>query len=101
MSAKLGHRRLRGVTVAVTRALNQAAAFKSLLEAQGAKVLIFPTIRILPPKSFQALLQPTSLKARLAKPLKYSWSRDNWSKLQSILKPSWLCRCSWRWQPLR
>lgn len=46
-----------GLRVLVTRAREQASAFASLLEAYGAEVVVFPTIKILPPGSFDPLDQ--------------------------------------------
>lgn len=44
-----------GKTVVITRALEQAPEFARLLEEQGAEVVAFPTIQILPPKSWDPL----------------------------------------------
>ena len=41
--------RLHGKTVVITRAPNQAGELRDLLEKEGARVLLFPTIQILPP----------------------------------------------------
>ncbi|MBI2683019.1 MAG: uroporphyrinogen-III synthase [Acidobacteriales bacterium] len=46
---------LSGKRVLVTRARNQAAALARLLEAQGAEVILVPTIEIVPPQSYQPL----------------------------------------------
>lgn len=48
-------RPLFGRTVLVTRAADQAGEFSRLLEAQGARVLECPTIRVVPPESFAGL----------------------------------------------
>src|SRR6185436_13728468 len=44
---------LSGKTVVITRALDQAQEFARLLEDQGAEVISFPTIQILPPKTWE------------------------------------------------
>ena len=44
-----------GKTVVITRALDQAPEFARLLEEHGAEVLNFPTIQILPPRSWDPL----------------------------------------------
>jgi len=49
------NRPLSGRSILVTRAAEQAGEFARLLEAQGAKVLECPTIRIVPPESFADL----------------------------------------------
>lgn len=46
---------LTGKTVLVTRASAQAGSLKNQLENEGAKVIEFPVIEILPPKSFKPL----------------------------------------------
>ncbi|MFA5515928.1 MAG: uroporphyrinogen-III C-methyltransferase [Desulfuromonadales bacterium] len=49
------NRPLFGKTVLVTRAADQAGEFAALLAAQGAQALECPTIRLLPPESWQEL----------------------------------------------
>ena len=49
------NRPLFGRTILVTRAADQAGEFSRLLEAQGARILECPTIRIAPPESFTGL----------------------------------------------
>ncbi|GFE57432.1 uroporphyrinogen-III C-methyltransferase [Geobacter sp. AOG1] len=49
------NRPLFGRTILVTRAADQAGEFSRFLEAQGARVLECPTIRIAPPESFAGL----------------------------------------------
>ena len=44
-----------GKTVLVTRPKSQAESFAHLLESKGAQIVSFPTIEIVPPRSFQAL----------------------------------------------
>ena len=44
-----------GKTIVITRPLDQAPEFARLLEEQGAEVVAFPTIQILPPKSWEPL----------------------------------------------
>ena len=44
-----------GKTVVITRAIEQAPEFARLLEEQAAEVVSFPTIQILPPKSWEPL----------------------------------------------
>ncbi len=44
-----------GKTVLVTRPKNQAESFIKLLESKGAQIISFPTIEIVPPRSFKAL----------------------------------------------
>lgn len=46
---------LRGRRIVVTRARAQARALTSLLQAEGAKVLEFPVIEVVPPESWEAL----------------------------------------------
>jgi uroporphyrinogen III methyltransferase/synthase len=48
------HTPLRGKTILVTRAREQAAEFIKLLEQLGASVIVFPTIHIVPPQSWTA-----------------------------------------------
>ncbi len=50
-----GKRPLSGVRVVVTRARDQASGFANLLRGSGAKVLVCPTIKIIPPRSFAPL----------------------------------------------
>ncbi|HTY10581.1 MAG TPA: uroporphyrinogen-III synthase [Bacteroidota bacterium] len=47
------HSPLLGKTILVTRAKEQAAEFVKLLEQLGASVMLFPTIQIVPPKSWE------------------------------------------------
>src|SRR6185436_10834583 len=42
-----------GKTIVITRALEQAAEFAHLLEEEGAEVVSFPTIQIVPPKTWE------------------------------------------------
>lgn len=42
-----------GKRIVITRAIEQAAEFARLLEGYGAEVIAFPTIQILPPKTWQ------------------------------------------------
>jgi len=44
-----------GKTVLITRPKSQAESFAHLLESKGAQIVSFPTIEIVPPRSFQAL----------------------------------------------
>ena len=46
-----------GKKIVITRAAEQAQEFSSLLEDQGAEVIAFPTIQIVPPKNYAALDQ--------------------------------------------
>ncbi len=46
-----------GKKIVITRAAEQAQEFASLLEDQGAEVIPFPTIQIVPPKSYDPLDQ--------------------------------------------
>ncbi|MBI3313710.1 MAG: uroporphyrinogen-III C-methyltransferase [Candidatus Omnitrophica bacterium] len=46
-----------GKTVLITRARAQASGLRQVLETEGARVVEFPTIRIEPPKSWEALDQ--------------------------------------------
>jgi uroporphyrinogen III methyltransferase/synthase len=48
-------RPLFGKTVVVTRAREQASAFRILLEGKGAQCLEFPTIEVVPPSSWEPL----------------------------------------------
>jgi uroporphyrinogen III methyltransferase/synthase len=48
-------RPLFGQTVVVTRAREQASAFRVLLEGKGAQCLEFPTIEVVPPASWEPL----------------------------------------------
>jgi len=56
-----------GKTVVITRALDQAPEFARLLEEQGAEVVSFPTIQILPPRSWDPLDKAIASVAR------YDW----------------------------
>jgi uroporphyrinogen III methyltransferase/synthase len=47
------HSPLLGKTILVTRAKDQAAEFVKLLEQLGASVILFPTIQIIPPQSWE------------------------------------------------
>ncbi|HTL48765.1 MAG TPA: uroporphyrinogen-III C-methyltransferase [Verrucomicrobiae bacterium] len=49
------HKPLFGKTIVVTRARSQAGELKSLLEREGARVLEFPAIEILPPRGWTPL----------------------------------------------
>src|SRR3569832_1127165 len=46
---------LAGKRIVITRALPQAPALATLLEAKGATVIVTPAIEIVPPQSFQPL----------------------------------------------
>jgi uroporphyrinogen-III synthase len=48
------HSPLRGKTILVTRTAEQAAEFIKLLEQLGATTILFPTIEIVPPRSWEA-----------------------------------------------
>ena len=48
------HSPLRGKTILVTRTMEQAAEFIKLLEQLGASTILFPTIEIVPPRSWEA-----------------------------------------------
>ncbi len=54
---KTGAKPLSGVRIVVTRARDQASGFAKLLRGAGAKVLVCPTIKIIPPRSFAPLDQ--------------------------------------------
>jgi uroporphyrinogen III methyltransferase/synthase len=56
-----------GKKIVVTRAPEQAPEFAALLEAEGAEVLNFPTIQILPPRSWEPLDQAIAAITR------YDW----------------------------
>ncbi len=60
-------RPLSGRRVVVTRARAQAGPLRALLEAEGAAVLEFPTIRIVPPDD------PAALDAAIARLPEYAW----------------------------
>jgi len=47
------HAPLRGKTILVTRAIEQAAEFVKLLEQLGGRTILFPTIEIVPPESWE------------------------------------------------
>ena len=51
--APQSHTPLRGKTVLITRAAEQASEVVKLLEQLGATVILFPTIQIVPPKSWK------------------------------------------------
>ena len=53
-TAPPGQTPLLGKTILVTRAREQAAEFIKLLEQLGASVIVFPTIQIVPPKSWES-----------------------------------------------
>lgn len=55
---------LAGVTVAITRAAHQADRQRNLLEAQGAQVVHYPCIEILPPRDTSALDEALRQAAR-------------------------------------
>lgn len=59
--------RLAGKRVVITRAPERAGALRSALEAEGARVVLCPTIRIDPPDSYEAL------DAALARLGEYGW----------------------------
>ncbi len=46
--------RLAGITVAVTRPLHQAGELQRLIELEGGRAMLFPTIEILPPEDWTA-----------------------------------------------
>lgn len=64
-----GARPLAGRTIVVTRPRPQAGEFTELLEAEGARVIEFPTIRIVPPED----AEPLRRAAREAAAGRYDW----------------------------
>ena len=53
-AGQAGHRRLTGFSVAITRPPHQAGELRKLVEEEGGRAVLFPTIEILPPEDWSA-----------------------------------------------